>query len=158
MSKRQIVITTVVLCLLSIFAVLIVDAASSTSSSITRTYQSEARQVFGAWTIGLDEDMNDVTITLPKIQGELLRIVTDQTGADTAWSLTLKDEHGVTHFTSAVMGSVDPNSYALSEADIEGNEHYGVPVNGAGSLVIADANDGSATDLDIIIYYLDWRR
>jgi hypothetical protein len=156
MKTKFLAIAIAISCLLG--AVL---ASSITNSKLTNTYQYPAGPVFARMTIGLDEDVNDITITLPNIQGKLLGFVADQTGADTAWSLTIKDEHGVTLFTSAIMDSgADPNRFAFSSYDNEATANWflGVPIFGTGSVTIADANDASMSDLDIHLYYEDWRR
>lgn len=101
----------------------------------------------------------DFTETLVPVYGIIYRIVIDTTGADTDFTITLKDENAKTIFTGSNLSSAsEPYGYAVYEDDTEGNPWAGVPVGGAMTLTMADGDDATMTAISVHIYYLEfWR-
>lgn len=97
-------------------------------------------------------DLNDFTETLDSFTGTLDRIVIDANGTDTDYSITLKDENAYTLFTKTDCNTSDGDySYMLYQDDKEGNPWPNIPISGACSVVVADAN--GLDNLNIVIYY-----
>jgi hypothetical protein len=135
--------------------------ATETHSTIDRMGRAEV-QHFGSVTWDAASDVNDVTATLSAIEGYLDGMVIDATlsgGDDTNFDVIIKDEHAVTLFSKTDLDSTnEPMRYALSEADLEGNEFVGIPVDGTPSITIAGCNDANMTNIAITLYYRDHRR
>jgi hypothetical protein len=85
------------------------------------------------------DDVGDQSLASAPIYGYLERIVIESTGTDEAWGVTLKDAHGVSIFAKADLTSASvPYSYALSLADLAGNDFGAVPAHGP--LTVETAN------------------
>ncbi|GAI12166.1 unnamed protein product [marine sediment metagenome] len=102
-------------------------------------------------------DVNDsyYTETLKVIYGYVERVVIDATGTDTAYKVYVRDENGLAIFSKEDCSTGDGDySYAISMSDTGSTEFLGVPIGGAGSVDVNDAN--GLTDLDVILYYQRW--
>ena len=100
-------------------------------------------------------DVNNFAETLDSIYGEVKRIVIDTAGTDTAFSVVLQDENLATIFTKADCNSVlEPLSYMVYQDDSEGNPWPDVPVGGAMTLTVSDAN--GLTAVSVTIYFKEY--
>lgn len=115
--------------------------------------------IFGTVTFDFSGDVNDVTEDADnEIEGYLDDIVIDSNGTDTSYKIYVKDEHGVAVYSKTDCNSaVEPYHYAISSND--GTNYFrGVAVSGIIQVQIADCNDSSMDDLDVTIYYRDYRK
>lgn len=84
-------------------------------------------------------NMNNLTLTVGHVQGDVTRLGYDATGTDTQYDIVLKDALGFTIFTktdcNTTLGDL---SYTVFQDDTGGDPHRGVPVSGYLSLDIDD--------------------
>jgi len=99
-----------------------------------------------------DADVNNVTIAVGKLYGSLERISIDSTGSDGSYKVYVNDSVGVVWSKTDCNTANDPQSFPLTMTNGT-NVFKGIPITGAVSVQIADANDSSMTDLDIYLYY-----
>lgn len=167
MRHKFVLITTVVGMVLCVGLVIMqmAQGATGTTSVVDDTSMARIQCEFRKYTIDFDEDVNDATVSLPSITGYLDGIVIDSNGTDTSFSVTLRDEHNCNMFVKADCNSVtEPHRYAVTIADSNGVHgaavaaYAGAPVDGICDVVIADANDATLDDLQVYIYYREYRR
>lgn len=107
---------------------------------------------------GSPVDVNNQTIALPNMNGWIDAIVVDSNNTDTSYKVEILDENQIAIFSRADLTSAsEPNR--LSVYTTYGSSTYpGARINGTPYLRITDCNDGSMDDLDITIYYRDFRK
>lgn len=112
-----------------------------------------------------DTDTNTVSLTTDDIYGTIKRITIDSNGTETDWSISIKDDIGITIFEKEDCNSVEiPYGYAIQQSAADGNLYCGIPIMGALTLTVSDVNfsaevqtlsvDGSATDGDFTLTYM----
>ena len=98
--------------------------------------------------------IDDVTEGLGTIYGKLTGVTIAATGSDTSFKVYVKESNGY-----ALFSKTDCNAtscllrYALSASDTGSTEFVGVPVAGAVSVQVADANDANMVSLTVTVYY-----
>jgi len=141
---------------LLISAVLIGATITNTTPNLNlgaAVYPTPVRQ-----SIAFDNDVNDVTVALGTINGWIDEIVIDSTGTDTSYKVYILDENSIAVWSKVNCTSAS-EPYRLPVTVTDGtNIFYGARVNGAVSIQIADCNDASMTDLDIYLYFRDYRK
>lgn len=101
------------------------------------------------------DDCNDFTATTREVYGYVSSVVVSANGDDAAYSVTIKDEHGLPIFTKADFNAAtDPNRYSISEVDSEDSALRSAFVSVAGALTVevADANAVGTTTDEVNVY------
>lgn len=138
--------------LFTIFILLMAGMAHATITYFSGVRGTEYTAVSKFTVDAPTDDVNDITQTVMAIYGYAERITIDQTGTDTVFEVTLKDENAITIFTKTDCNSEDGDyTYAIYEDGTDGTGFKGVPVSGAMVLYIVDAN--GLSDLSVVVYY-----
>lgn len=101
------------------------------------------------------DDANNFTATTRDVYGYLSSVVITANGNDAAFSVAVKDEHGFTVFNKADCSAAStPYRYAISEVDSVNSDLRAAAVAVAGALTVqvADANDGTTTEVNVYLY------
>jgi len=103
----------------------------------------------GRITVVATQDLNDLSLTTWAVTGTLERIAilappSDANHSETDFTVTLKDDLGLTLFTRTDCNSlVMPYNYALTSADKAANLYPGIAVSGPLTLEIEDVNSSA---------------
>ena len=139
-------------------------------ASSTTTFQTSTNGLYGkeaaikkliVTVIPTANDAGSITSTATStdpVFGILQRITLANTGTDTAFTVTVKDENLITLFTKTdCNSSLLPLSYALTSTDTAGNKYYGIPVAGFLTVETAGVDPNNLTSIPITLYYEDFR-
>lgn len=165
MKKTAFVLMVIVFtCALGITILQIAQGTTHTNIGVTRGSVGAVHSELRVHKIDFDNDVNNVTVSIPSIFGYVDGIVIDSNGTDTSFSVVLRDEHDCNIFFKADCNSViEPHRHAITIIDSNGVHgatpaaYLGAPVSGICDVVLTDANDATMDDLQIYIYYRDYR-
>lgn len=95
-------------------------------------------------------DVNEVRLDSGPIYGHLQRIVIEAAGTDTAWGLSLTDDHGVTLFSKADLSSASvPYSYALIYQGLDPN-HWAIGIPSHGPMAVRTSNVAATKEVQTL--------
>lgn len=101
-------------------------------------------------------DVNSMADSNEAVYGELRRITLSATGTDTAFTVIVKDDLGVTLFSKTDCNTVLlPLSYALDVNNAIATRYPGILVAGPLTVETNDVNAMALTGINVTLYYLN---
>lgn len=150
-------------CFLGLFFVVASGATTTTFEKGSDSYYGRQSQFgkFAATVVPTPNDINSISSSAASddvLFAELQRVTISAAGTDTDFTVTVKDDIGISLFSKADCNTVTlPLTYALTTTDAAGNVHLGVPVAGPITVDTNDVDPNNLTSVTVTIYYYEPR-